>query len=61
MNRGIIFVAVALIAQYYRDHLQATSLERPIAAAMLFATVITQRPFEQMDAAIGRLKTLVEG
>jgi hypothetical protein len=45
-------VAVALVAQYYRDHLQATRLERPIAAAMLFATVITQRPFERMDAAI---------
>ncbi len=45
-------VAVALIAQYYRDHLQATRLERPIAAAMLFATVITQRPFERMDPAI---------
>jgi hypothetical protein len=45
-------VAVALIAQYDRDHLQATRLERPIAAAMLFATVITQRPFERMDAAI---------
>jgi hypothetical protein len=45
-------VAVALIGQYYRDHLQATRLERPIAAAMLFATVITQRPFERMDAAI---------
>jgi hypothetical protein len=45
-------VTVALIAQYYRDHLQATRLERPIAAAMLFATVITQRPFERMDAAI---------
>jgi hypothetical protein len=45
-------VAVALIGQYYRDHLQSTRLERPIAAAMLFATVITQRPFERMDAAI---------
>ena len=45
-------VAVALIAHYYRDHLQGTRLERPIAAAMLFATVITQRPFERMDAAI---------
>lgn len=45
-------VAVALIGQYYRDHLQATRLERPMAAAMLFATVITQRPFERMDAAI---------
>lgn len=45
-------VAVALIAQFYRDHLQATRLERPIAAAMLFATVITQRPFERMDAAL---------
>jgi hypothetical protein len=45
-------VAVALIGQYYRDHLQSTQLERPIAAAMLFATVITQRPFERMDAAI---------
>jgi hypothetical protein len=45
-------VAVALIAQFYRDRLLATGLERPIAAAMLFATVITQRPFERMDAAI---------
>jgi hypothetical protein len=45
-------VAVALIGQYYRDHLQSTRLERPIAAAVLFATVITQRPFERMDAAI---------
>ena len=45
-------VAVALIAQFYRDRLLAAGLERPIAAAMLFATVITQRPFERMDAAI---------
>ena len=45
-------VAVALIAQFYRDRLLATGLERPIAAAMLFATVITQRPFERMDSAI---------
>jgi hypothetical protein len=45
-------VTVALIAQYYRDHLKATRLERPIAAAMLFATAVTQRPFERMDAAI---------
>jgi hypothetical protein len=45
-------VAVALIAQFYRDRLCDTRLERPIAAAMLFATVITQRPFERMDPAI---------
>jgi hypothetical protein len=45
-------VAVVLIAQYYRDHLQATLLERPSAAAMLFATIITQRPFQRMDPAI---------
>ena len=55
MSRYMMFalpVTVALIGQYYRDHLQATPLERPIAAAMLFATVMTQRPFERMDAAI---------
>ena len=45
-------VAVALIAQFYRDRLSDARLERPIAAAMLFATVITQRPFERMDPAI---------
>jgi hypothetical protein len=44
----VLPVAIALIAQYYREHLRATRLERPIAAAMLFATVITQRPFERM-------------
>ena len=44
----VLPVTIALVAQYYRDHLQATRLERPIAAAMLFATVITQRPFERM-------------
>ena len=55
MSRYLMFalpVAVALIGQSYRDHLQATRLERPIAAAMLFATVITQRPFERMDPEI---------
>ena len=55
MSRYLMFalpVAVALIGQYYRDHLQSTRLERPIAAAMLFATVITQRPFERMDPEI---------
>ena len=55
MSRYMMFalpVAVALVGQYYRDHLEATRLERPIAAAMLFATVMTQRPFERMDAAI---------
>jgi hypothetical protein len=55
MWRYLVFalpVAVALIAQYYRDHLQARRIERPIAAALLFATIITQRPFERMDAAI---------
>jgi len=55
MSRYLMFalpVIVALIGQYYRDHLQDTRLERPIAAAMLFATVITQKPFERMDAAI---------
>jgi hypothetical protein len=55
MSRYLMFalpVAVALIGQYYRDHLQATRLERPIAAAMLFATVMTQRPFERMDPEI---------
>jgi hypothetical protein len=45
-------VAVALIAQFYCDHLLDTGLERLLAAAILFATVITQRPFERMDAAI---------
>ena len=45
-------VVIALIAQYYRDHLQTTGLERPIAAAMFFATVITQRPFQRMEPEI---------
>jgi hypothetical protein len=45
-------VAVALVGQYSRDFLTSTRLARPIAAAILFATVITQRPFERMDAAI---------
>lgn len=45
-------VAVALIGQFYRDRLFDTRLERQIAAALLFATVITQRPFERMDPAI---------
>lgn len=45
-------VTVALIAQYYRDHLRATRLERPVAAALLFATVVTQRPFQRMEPAI---------
>jgi hypothetical protein len=55
MSRYLMFalpVIVALMGQYYRDHLQGTRIERPIAAAMLFATVITQKPFERMDAAI---------
>jgi hypothetical protein len=45
-------VVIALIAQYYRDHLQTTGLERPIAAAMFFATVITQRPFQRMEPEV---------
>jgi len=55
MWRYLVFAlpaAVALIGQYYRDHVRATRLEQPIAAATLFATVITQRPFVRMDAAI---------
>jgi hypothetical protein len=55
MSRYLMFalpVIVALMGQYYRDHLQGTRIERPIAAAMHFATVITQKPFERMDAAI---------
>jgi hypothetical protein len=45
-------VAVALVGQYSRDLLASKRLERPLAAAILFTTVITQRPFERMDAAI---------
>jgi hypothetical protein len=45
-------VAVALIGQFYRARLFDTRLERQVAAALLFATVITQRPFERMDPAI---------
>lgn len=45
-------VVVVLIAQYYRDYVQSSTSERSIAAAMTFATMITQRPFEQMDRAL---------
>ena len=55
MWRYLVFalpVAVALVGQYSHDVLASTRLARPVAAAILFATVITQRPFERMDAAI---------
>jgi hypothetical protein len=45
-------VVVALTGQYYCDHLRGTRLEQPIAAAMLFTTVMTQRPFQGMNGAI---------
>ena len=42
----------ALIALYYRDCVRSPAFERSIAAAMTFVTVITQRPFEQMNRTL---------
>ncbi len=45
-------VVIVLIAQYYRDRVSSPILERSIAAGMTFGTVLTQRPFAQMDTAL---------
>lgn len=42
-------VVVVLVAQFFRDYVTSPAIERPVAAALTFVTVFTQRPFEQMD------------
>jgi hypothetical protein len=42
-------VAVVLVGQYFRDRVRDPAFGRSIVAMMTFITVITQRPFEQMD------------
>jgi hypothetical protein len=43
---------VVLIARYFSEHIKTPALERLIAAAITFATVMTQRPFQPMDGAL---------
>ena len=45
-------VVIVLIGQYYRDRVTSPGFERSVAAVVTFATVVTQRPFEQMDRAL---------